>query len=250
MAEYPIGADALSVEIVKKAFVWYYRAWSYYWKERPLSCVIHPAESFVELEDEVTCLCPWGIAEEHIQRLRNVFAQPLTFIAVVLPEGQSGYALNEQCCRDASPWLQRFLDQLTVEYGDLRQAASDGRQRERRRQEWRFAEAGSYLRYFDGKTTRLNLNPEERSAYTYTIIENSPNDLYFTESKSGPRGEVIERGDYRKHFHDVGQSSYENIDFFPESDYPTLWRLVKAGRGFKAFPRKLPRIANVSFQAD
>jgi len=247
MSEYPLGVDELSAEIVKKAFVWYYRAWSYYWQERPRSCVIHPAESFVEMDDEVVCLRPRGVAEADIRRLQNAFAQPLTFIAPALPRGRRGYSMEGRRCVEATPWLQRFLDQLVAEYGDLRDASSDGRQRERRRQEWRFAEAGQYDKYFDGRTTRVNMRPETGEPYTYTLIENKPNDLYFTESKSGPKGGVVEQGDYRRHFHDVGKQSYQNLDFFPERDYPTLWRLVKAGRGFKAFPRKLPRIANISF---
>jgi len=174
MGEYPVGADELSVEIVKKAFVWYYRAWSYYWQERPRSCVIHPAESFVEMDDEVVCLRPRGVAEADIRRLQNAFAQPLTFIAPELPAEQKGYSLEQRQCVGATPWLERFLAQVVAEYADLRDASSDGRQRERRRQEWRFAEAGQYDKYFDGRTTRVNMQPEAGEPYTYTLIENRP----------------------------------------------------------------------------
>ena len=209
--------------------------------------MIHPAESFVELDDEVICLRPRGVTEEDIRRRQNVFAQTLSFIAPALPAGQRGYSLDGQRCVEATPWLERFLEQLVAEYAHLRDSVADARERERRRQEWRFAEAGGYDKYFHGRTTRVNMQPENGAAYTYTLIENRPRDLYFTESKSGPKGRVVEQGDYRRHFHNVGRQSYQNLDFFPERDYPILWRLVKAGRGFKAFPRKLPRIANISF---
>jgi len=247
MAQYPVGTDELSAEIVKKALVWYYRAWSYYWGHRPVGCVIHPAESFVELPDEAIVFLPKGATPDDVRRLRNAFAQPLTFIAATLPEGSRGYCTATQVCQEASPLLVRFMGQLVAEYADLRDATSDGRGQERHRQEWRFSEAGNYAKYSDGKTVRLALSPEQGDPYTYTVIENAPGDLYFTESKSGPKGEIVEGGKFRRHRHDVGKQTYDNLDLFPAADYPTLWRLVRAGRGFKAFARKLPRIVNVSF---
>jgi hypothetical protein len=246
MAQYPVGADELSAEVVKKALVWYYRAWSYYWGHRPVGCVIHPAESFVELTDEVIVFLPKGATPDDVRRLRNAFTQPLTFIAATLPEGSPGYCTTTQACHDASPRLVRFLDQIAAEHADLKDATSDGRGQERRRQEWRFSEAGEYAKYSDGKTVRLAFRPNEGNPFTFTIIENAPGDLYFTESKSGPQGDIVEKGKFRRHRHDVGKQTYDNLDLFPETDYPTLWRLVKAGRGFKAFPRRIARIANVS----
>ena len=225
MAQYPIGTDELSAEIVKKALVWYYRAWSYYWGQRPAGCVVHPAESFVELADEVVLFLPRGAAPDDVRRLQNAFAQPLTFIAATLPDGSRGYCTTTQACHDASPLLVRFLDQLSAEYTDLKDATSDGRGQERRRQEWRFSEAGDYAKYSDEKTVRLALRPEQGDPYTYTVIENTPGGLYFTESKGGPKGEVVERGRFRRHRHDVGKQTYDNLDLFPGSDYPTLCAL-------------------------
>jgi hypothetical protein len=238
-----IGADDLSVEIVKKALVWYYRAWSYYWGQTPITCVIHPAESFVEAAEEAVCLMPGGVSTEDLNRLTKSFAGKLTLIAGTLPPGCCGYCMQSQTCEGGSALLVRFLDQVSVEYESLKKAVSKGTGRERRRQEWRFQEAGGYSQFRDGETVRLKLEPDQGAPYTYTLIENRPGDVYFTESKSGPRGDITEQGAYRRHRHDVGRQPYGNLDLFTPDGNAMLWRLVRAGRGFKAFLRRFPSVA-------
>jgi len=133
--------------------------------------LIHPAESFVELPDEVILFLPRGATAEDVRRLRNAFAQPLMFIAATLPEGSRGYSTTAQACHDASPLLSQFFRQLSDEYADLADMAGSGTGREKGRQEWRFSEAGKYAKYSDGRTTRLVLTPETAEPSTYTLIE-------------------------------------------------------------------------------
>lgn len=235
-----LGTDEVSFEILKKAFVWYYRIWSYYWDERPTCCIFHPAESFVELADEVICFKRRKVTEEDVRRLKTAFAQPITFIAENIPENQHGYILCQRACHNPTAWLKHFLAKIDASYADLRDAVSDGRTRERERQEWRFAEAGVFINYYDGKTKRVNLAPEGGLSYTYTIIKSNSEGLYFTESKKGPAGKPIERGAYRRHRHQARNQISENLDFFPKGGDPVLWRFVQAGRGFRAFLRKNP----------
>jgi hypothetical protein len=127
---------------------------------------------------------------------------------------------------------------VSASYRDFSDLVDTAPGREKLRQEWRLMEDGQYAKFFDGRTVRLNLLPDVSEPYTFTIIENSPNELYFTESSTGPKGNIIERGSYRKHRHDVGRQTYDNLDLFPEGDVPVLWRMVRAARGFRAFPRK------------
>lgn len=237
-----IGTDETSIELVKKAFVWYYRVWSYYWDEVPSSCVIHPAESFLELANEVVCFKPHPVTEEDVRRLQVAFAQPITFIAPDLPENQCGYILNQGVCQNASPWLERFLVEIIKSASELRHAVSNIREHERNRQEWRFLEAGCFIKYYDGKTQRIHLTPNLGCEYTFTVIRSTGDGLYFTESKKGPVGRATEHGSYRKHRHEAGRVSAYNLDFFSEAADPVLWRFVQAGRGFKAFVRKSPGI--------
>ncbi len=249
MVQYPIGTDDVSSEIIKKALVLYYRAWSYYWNQKPTGCVIHPAESFVELADEAIVFSPRGVSPNDIHRLCNAFDQRITFIAAELPERYGGYCTATRVCRDASPLLVRVLEQLNAEYADLVNSIDDKRRYERGRQEWRLSEAGTFSKHYDGKTTRLALVPERADLYTYTVIAKEGDDFYFTASKSGPKGDVIEQGFYRKHRHELGRQTCDNLDLFPSGGCPTLWRLVKAGAGFKAFHRRVPRIEGVYFGA-
>lgn len=119
-------------------------------------------------------------------------------------------------------------------------AASSGRTQEKDRQEWRLAEAGSFVKYNDGKTERICLTPEAGRPYTFTVIKSTSEGVYFTESKKGPVGMRVEQGGYRRHRHEVGKQTYDNLDFFPETADPVLWHFVQAGSGFKAFVRKPP----------
>ena len=144
--------------------------------------------------------------------------------------------------KETPPFYRTFhgckqLKQLDFEYADLSESMADRRKHERHRQEWRLSEMGAFSKYYDGKTTRLALIPERANPYAYTIITKGPGDFYFTASKSGPKGDIQEKGFYRKHRHDVGRQTYDNLDLFPSKEHPTLWRLVKAGAGFKAFHR-------------
>jgi hypothetical protein len=136
--------------------------------------------------------------------------------------------------------LTRFLAKIDASYPELLDAASGGRTQEKDRQEWRFAEAGGFVKYYDGKTERICLTPETGRPYTFTVIKSTSQGLYFTESKKGPLGRPLEEGGYRRHRHEVGKQTYDNLDFFPEKAEPVLWRFVQAGRGFKAFIRKAP----------
>ena len=240
MNELLLGNDETSLEILKKALVWYYRVWSYYWDETPSLCVIHPAESFLELPNEVICFKPHPITRDDVRRLQVAFAQPITFIASSLPEAQRGYILDEHICQNPSARLTRFLAKIVASYPDLVEAVSGARRQEKDRQEWRFAEAGSFVKYHDGKTERICLTPETGLPYTFTIIKSTSEGVYFTESKKGPVGRPIEKGEYRRHRHEVGKQTYDNLDFFPEMADPVLWHFVQAGRGFKAFVRKAP----------
>lgn len=243
MHDFALGTDETSIEILKKAFVWYYRVWSYYWNERPSSCVIHPAESFIELPDEVICFKPGQVLENDVRRLQSAISQPLSFIAASLPQDQSGYILGKQACQNPSPWLQHFLATIATSYKDLQGAVSSGRTQEKDRQEWRFSEAGNFVKYFDGKTERITLTPETGSPYTFTVIKSTSEGLYFTESKKGPAGKATEHGDYRRHRHEVRTQISDNLDFFSQTAAPVLWHFVQAGRGFKAFVRKGPGAA-------
>lgn len=242
MKSFPIGTDKTSIEMLKKAFVWYYRVWSYYWHEVPSSCVIHPAESFLELADEVICFRPHPVTEADVRRLGAAFTQPITFIAGNLPEGQRGYLLDEQVCQNPSPWLVQFLAETVKLSLKLRQAVDSRRTQERDRQEWRFLEAGRFIKYNDGKTVRIHLIPKVGREYTFTLIKSTEDGLYFTESKKGPVGTPMERGGYRRHRHEAGMQTADNLDFFSETAEPVLWRFVQAGRGFKGFTRKSPGI--------
>jgi hypothetical protein len=243
MDDFRLGTDETSIEILKKAFVWYYRVWSYYWNERPSSCVIHPAESFIELPDEVICFKAGQLTENDVSRLQAAFSQPISFIAASLPQDQRGYDLSRRACQNPSPWLERFLAKIATSYQDLRAAVSSGRTQEKDRQEWRFAEAGNFVKYFDGKTERISLTPESGSPYTFTVIKSTSEGLYFTESKKGPVGKPKEQGAYRRHRHEVRKQTSDNLDFFSETTSPVLWHFVQAGRGFKAFVRKGPSTA-------
>lgn len=240
MNEFRIGADDTSIEIVKKALVWYYRVWSYYWHEVPSSCVIHPAESFLELPKEVICFKPSAVTGDDVCRLQAAFAQPITFIAASLPEAQSGYILDQRVSQNPSPWLTRFLAKIVTSYPDLLEEISSTRRQEKDRQEWRFAEAGSFVKYFDGKTERISLAPETGLPYTFTVIKSTSEGVYFTESKKGAAGRPIEKGGYRRHRHELGKQTYDNLDFFSDTADPVLWHFVQAGKGFKAFVRKAP----------
>jgi hypothetical protein len=243
MGDPRLGTDETSTEILKKAFVWYYRVWSYYWNERPSSCVIHPAESFIELPDEVICFKAGQLAENDVRRLKAAFSQPISFIAASLPLDQPGYILSQRAGQNPSAWLQRFLAKIGTSYQDLWDAASSGRTQEKDRQEWRFAEAGQFVKYFDGKTERISLAPECGLPYTFTVIKSTSEGLYFTESKKGPVGTATEQGEYRRHRHEVRKQTSDNLDFFSKTTGPVLWHFVQAGRGFKAFIRKGPSMA-------
>lgn len=246
MDGYSIADDETSVEILKKAFVWYYRVWSYYWRETPAACVIHPSESLLELPNEVVCLRPRGASDIEVRRLQVAYTQPLTLIAPTLPAGQRGYGLDRKACREPSPWLSRFLAGIATSYPDLREAVSSGRTRERDRQEWRFMEAGSFVRYRDRTTERICLTPAAGSPYTFTLIRDAPDEVYFTSSKKGPVGRPTERGEYRRHKHEARRQIADNLDLFPVAASPVLWRFVQAGRGFKAFVRKSPAVPDPS----
>ena len=233
----------MSIEILKKALVWYYRVWSFYWNERPSSCVIHPAESFIELPDEVICFKSRQLTGDDVRRLEAAFSQPITFIAACLPEDQRGYTLDQRACQNPSPRLERFLAKIGTSYDELRNAVGSGRTQERDRQEWRFAEAGNFGKHYDGKTERICLTPEVGLPYTFTVIKSTSEGVYFTESKKGPVGKLIEKGAYRRHRHELRKQTTDNLDFFSETACPVLWHFVQAGRGFRAFIRKAPSVA-------
>jgi hypothetical protein len=154
---------------------------------------------------------------------------------------EKGFQLNTGP-QNPSPSLQRFMGRIEAEYMELAQEVKNARLHEKDRQEWRFSQAGTYATYLDGKTTRICMTPEEGLPYTFTGIRSTTDGLYFTDSKKGPVGRITEKGSYRRHRHETGNVTADNLDFFPDRGDPALWRFVQAGKGFKAFIRRVPNV--------
>jgi hypothetical protein len=239
MSESALSLDPPGIAIIQQALIWYYRAWSYYWSEEPKSCSIYAAESFVASDREVVYFVPRSLTQEDVARLSAVFGEKISFIAEELPSGQSGYCISRERFEQPTPLVQRLVRQIRVDYTLLSREVSSKR-REKRRQEWSLGQSGRYEEFSDGPRKQLILTPREGRAYVYSLITNRPGEWRFSTKPPEEAAGPLSRGDYRRHWNEVGRQRLENLDLFPLRERPRLWRLARVGAGFKITRKESP----------